>query len=81
MPFPRFDRSRLRLLPLAERVHDMTIADVLPVRSSPVSEEIPHLSDVADRVRASRAAGRPVIWLMGAHVIKQGLSRFVIALM
>ena len=27
MPFPIFDRSRLKLEPLAERVHDMTLAE------------------------------------------------------
>jgi hypothetical protein len=25
MPFPQFDRSRLKLKPLSERVHDLTI--------------------------------------------------------
>jgi hypothetical protein len=36
---------------------------------------------VADRVVAARRAGRAVILMMGAHVIKVGLSRFVIDLM
>ena len=27
MPYAQFDRSRLRLKPLAERTHDMTLAD------------------------------------------------------
>ena len=30
MPYPLFDRSKLKLKPLSERVHDMTLADVLP---------------------------------------------------
>lgn len=33
------------------------------------------------RIRKARAAGRPVILSMGAHVIKCGLSRYLIALM
>ena len=45
MPYPMFDRSRLHLKPLAERVHDMKLAEVLP------------LDAPAPTVRGSRAAG------------------------
>ena len=31
MPYPLFDRSRLHLKPLAERIHDMKLAEVLPL--------------------------------------------------
>ena len=31
MPYPTFDRSQLRLLPLAERVHDFHVREVLPL--------------------------------------------------
>ncbi|WP_211093608.1 hypothetical protein [Cohnella fermenti] len=31
-----------------------------------------------DAVVAARAAGKPVIWSMGAHVIKNGMSRYII---
>ncbi len=81
MTYPMFDRSRLRLRPLAERVHDMTLADVLPLDAAVEPCTDPALPQVADRIRAARAAGAPVILLMGAHVIKVGLSRFVIDLL
>lgn len=81
MPYPQFDRSRLRLRPLAERVHDMTLADVLPLDAAVEPCTDPALPQVAGRIVAARAAGAPVILLMGAHVIKVGLSRFVIDLM
>ena len=42
---------------------------------------IPRLPQIAERIIRARAAGAPVILLMGAHVIKVGLSRFVIDLM
>ncbi len=81
MPYPQFDCSRLRLRPLAERVHDMTLADVLPLDAAVEPCTDPALPQVAQRVVAARAAGAPVILMMGAHVIKVGLSRFVIDLM
>lgn len=81
MPYPQFDRSRLQLRPLSERVHDMTLADVMPLDGPVAPFESPDLDRVAEAIRAARAAGRPVIWMMGAHVIKQGLSRFVVDLL
>jgi len=84
MPFPMFDRSRLKLKPLAERQHDMTLAEVLPldVRSTPGEPfDDPQLAQVAERITRARRAHAPVILMMGAHVIKTGLSRFVIDLM
>lgn len=81
MPYPEFDRSKLRLKPLAERVHDMTLADVLPLDAPVPPLDDPNLDRVAERVVQARRAGAPVVWMMGAHVIKRGLSRFVIALM
>ena len=41
----------------------------------------PHLDIVAARVLTARQAGCPVIWMMGAHVIKQGLSRYLVRMM
>src|SRR5713226_2077465 len=81
MPYPQFDRSQIRLKPLSERVNDMTLDYLLgpddPV--PPLAE--PALPEIADRIARAHRSGRPVILLMGAHVIKQGLSRLVIDLM
>lgn len=81
MPYPQFDRSRLLLRPLAERVHDMVLADVMPLDGEVPPYDNPDLDRVAEAIVAARAKGRPVIWMMGAHVIKQGLSRFVVDLL
>jgi hypothetical protein len=78
MPYPIFDRSRLQMKPLAERVHDMTLADILPLDASiPVFDD-PQLPQIADRISRARRQQHPVILMIGAHVIKSGLSRFVI---
>lgn len=46
-------------------------------------ENFPHpdFDELCDRIIAARKAGAPVILSMGAHVIKNYLSRFLIALM
>lgn len=81
MPYPQFDRSRLILRPLAERRHDMTLDDVLQLDDPVEPLDNPDLEALAEAIRNARANGRPVIWMMGAHVIKQGLSRFIVDLL
>jgi len=81
MPYPIFDRSKLKLLPLSERQHDMSLAEVYQLDEpfEPLDNE--DLAAVADRVVTAHQQGKPVILMMGAHVIKVGLSRFVIDLL
>jgi len=81
VPYPRFDRKRLHLLPLSERTHDMNLQDILSLdwEAPPLND--PQLEQIADRIVQARKNGRPVILMMGAHVIKRGLSRYVIDLM
>ncbi len=81
MPYPIFDRAKLNLKPLAERVHDMSLDDVLPLAAAPPAFDNPDLPKIAAAIRQARQRGAPVVMMMGAHVIKRGLSRFVIDLM
>lgn len=78
MTYPEFDRSRLEIEPLSERVHDMTLADVFPLDA-----ELPPFDDaqmplIAERIVRARRADRPVILMMGAHVLKTGVARFIL---
>jgi hypothetical protein len=77
----RFDRKRLKLRPLAERQHDMTAAEILPLDAQTPPFEHPDLPELAERIAAAHRAGGEVILLMGAHVIRKGVSRFLIDLM
>jgi len=81
MPYPTFDRSRLRLRPLGERRHDMGLDQLLGLDESVAPFDDPLLDQVAEQIVAARGARRPVILLMGAHVIKTGVSRQIIDLM
>ncbi|UCC69653.1 MAG: hypothetical protein JSV79_07100 [Armatimonadota bacterium] len=76
-----FDRSNLVLRPLSERKHDMTLDDVLALDAEAPPFEHPDLAALADRIAEARRNEREVIVVMGAHLIKQGLSRFLIDLM
>ena len=76
-----FDRSNLALRPLSERKHDMTLDDVLALDAESPAFEHPDLDILAERIAHARSSEREVIVIIGAHVIKQGLSRFLIDLM
>jgi len=78
MPYPMFDRNRLHIKPLAERVHDMQLSEVLALDAPMPPCHDPQLVQVAERIKRARQNKRPVILMMGAHVLKVGLSRFVI---
>jgi hypothetical protein len=89
MPFPMFDRSRLRLRPLAERQHDLDLSMMLPLDAPPSDFAHPaipvlgnRLAEAARQRTRNRDNRRPAaILVMGAHVIRAGVSRFVIDLM
>ena len=81
MPFPLFDRSRLVLKPLGERQHDYTLEQFAHLDDPVPAYDKPDLQEIAQRMVAASRQGRAVIWMMGAHVVKSGLSRYVIDLM
>lgn len=75
------DFSGIHTYPLAQRRNLVHLADLAALETPPPPFESPELDAVAGAIRAARQAGRPVIWMMGAHVVKSGLSRLVIDLM
>jgi len=96
MPFPAFDRGRLKIQPLAARSHDLDRSIVLPLDAKLPDFEHPAIPAIAARVRQARSgdphtrlgtgatphiAAPATILLMGAHVIRAGVARFIIDLM
>lgn len=59
----------------------MTADDILPLDAEVPAFEGPELALLAERIRRARDHDRAVVVLMGAHVLKQGLSRFLIRLL
>jgi hypothetical protein len=79
--YPLFDRSRLKLKPLSERAHDLTLSDWLALDDAAPPFSHADLPLLASRILGARQRGSAVILLMGAHVIKAGVSRHLIDLM
>jgi hypothetical protein len=85
MTYPQFDRRHLRIPPLAGRSNRVLIERdrVLP---EDAPGELPAgtrrlMDECAERMKAARQAGRPVMITFGAHTIKNGLAPVLIRLM
>src|SRR5436189_162617 len=73
MPYPTFDRSRLRIRPLAERSHDLTLSSLLPL-DAPAEFAHPAVAELGGRLALARRRGAAGILMMGAHVIRAGVG-------
>lgn len=83
MPFEKFDRSKLEILPLEQRIHDVDITKVLKDTQDEIPFfEHPALPILADAiVKARRDHDAAVLMMYGAHVIRTGNAMFMIELM
>lgn len=78
--YPLFDRSALELRELHERQNLVKLVDVPPPGGELAKFTHPDLPALASAIKQARRHDRPVILMMGAHVIKQGMSRVLVDL-
>jgi hypothetical protein len=81
MPFPAFDRSRLRIQPLADRRHDLDLSRMLALDAPLPDLSHPALPVLGQRLVDASRRGAARLLMMGAHVIRTGVSRYLIDLM
>jgi len=75
-----FDRSRLLIKPLAERVNDLQLSHWLALGAPAPPYAHPQLSDVARRIVGATGRNAAVVLMMGAHVLRAGVNRHIIDL-
>lgn len=75
------DRSHLSILPLSERQHKMSVEDIYSLDDSIPKYENERLPLIAERIIQAHKKSNQVIWMMGAHVMRRGNSRYIIDLM
>jgi hypothetical protein len=81
MSFPLFDRSRLKIQPLAQRTHDLDLSVLLPLDAPLPAFNHPALPILGQRLVEARRQDRARILMMGAHVLRAGVSRYLIDMM
>ncbi|HXG89458.1 MAG TPA: hypothetical protein VNJ02_14095 [Vicinamibacterales bacterium] len=92
IPYQEFDLSGVRTYPLASRTSKARVEDFASayqqgsgvrglIASLPAMLAAADFTAVVDAVGAAKRGGRAVIWGLGAHVVKTGLSPVIIDLM
>ena len=81
MPYRAVDLTRVRTYPLPERQNRVALENLVHPQAPAPDFSSPELGEVALRIAEARRVGRPVIWMIGAHVVKRGLSPLLIDLM
>lgn len=73
-----FDRSRLTIFPIEKRNSLLDLSCVLPLESvSPVRKEF---KEVARRILSASRKKSSVVLMMGAHVLRSGVQKYIIDL-
>lgn len=76
-----FDRQGLALLPLAERCHDLE-AGVIREKEAVPPQAVPEaIRQVARRLLLARRQGRTSLLMLGGHVLRAGVQRYLIDMM
>ncbi len=81
MPFRAVNLAHVRTYPLPDRQSRVALENLVYPETPAPAFESPDLEEVAGRIAAARQAGRPVIWMIGGHVVKRGLAPLLIDLM
>src|SRR5260370_1597436 len=76
--YETFDRSKLKILPLAERISDLSLSNWMALSDIPPSFADKALPEVAARLRRARDTGSARILMMGAHLLRSGVNRHII---
>jgi hypothetical protein len=90
--FPKLDLAAVKTFPIAERQSKVRLEQLAQVHEPGASfaafwDSLPHvlkaaeLQELVGHILAARERERPVIAMMGAHVIKCGLSPIIVDLM
>ncbi len=74
-----FDSLRLGIQPLANREHELDMSVVMPLVPKPLRRD--QLSAVAGQILKAKRNKASVVLMMGAHVIRSGVQRYLIDLM
>ena len=76
--YPEFDRSRLLIKPLDQRINDLERPWWLGLDAEVPTFENSQLAELALAIHAAQEQGAARILMMGAHVFKAGMNLFLI---
>ncbi len=75
----RFDRSKLKIRSLNEREHDLDLSAIKSLKE--IKDIHPSFDIIAKRIIKAKELKASVILMIGAHVIRAGVQKYIIDLM
>lgn len=75
-----FDRNKLTIRSLQERVHDLNLSVVLPLDSN-IEWDHPGIRETAGHIVKAKQGQKNIVMMVGGHVIRSGVQRYIIDLM
>jgi len=75
----QFERSKLKILPLNSRTHDIDISAIRELGNNSFTSQ--SLNRVAGNIKEARRTGKAIVLMMGAHVIRSGIQKNLIDLL
>jgi len=81
MSAPLFDRSALQLQPLSQRTHDLSSNAILNLNTPSFIDFQGEFKNVAQKIIRAKKGGSCNIIMIGGHVIRSGVQRYIIDLM
>lgn len=78
--FPMFERNALDIKPLSDREHDLDISVIknIAIGKRQIDSK---LKKVAERIVSARENKAAIIMMMGGHVVRSGVQKYIIDLM
>jgi hypothetical protein len=76
-----FDKTALKIKPLRERENNLDLGSILPLKPISPDQVSNAMQQVGSHIVQSRQRNAPTILMMGAHVIRSGVQRYIIDLM
>ncbi len=80
MSYEKLDHSHLKILPLSDRENKISLTDILPL-DHPSGYKSPDIDILAKEILKAKSSNGQIIWMIGAHVLRQGCARMIIDLM
>ncbi len=77
--YPEFDRTQLKVESLSKRQDMLFLSNILPLK--PQKKIQAEFHKIAAKMRAAIITDSSIILMMGAHVIRSGVQRYIINLM
>jgi len=81
MDHPLFNRDALAIKPLSARIHDLDLSVIKPLIVDKNIFIDTKIVQTAEQIINAKSSNSPVVMMLGGHVVRSGVQRYIIDLM